>query len=212
MIKLSHLTSYITCPRLCYYRLHYGESSFTEFAAIREIYLSYRQGFDFDWARKRAESLYDTFNGEIFENAAKNFIAPGFDFKSLEIDVLLKSEKLNLLVSVEEIVEKRGEKVPLFLNLVPPEKGVWLKDTIKAGAASLAAGFSKALIYYAYTGDIREVEVTFGVKRKVIKLVERVKLVQKGFLPERRESGYCNNCSFREECNRKPETFASKFL
>ncbi|MBO8180345.1 MAG: Dna2/Cas4 domain-containing protein [Archaeoglobus sp.] len=212
MIKLSHLTSYITCPRLCYFRIHDGDESFTEFAAIREIYLSMRQGFDLDWARKRARALHKAFDDIVFDSAARKFVYPQIDCKTVDIDIVLKSESLGLLVSVEEIVECNGEAVPLFISLNPPEKGVWMRDMIKAGAASIAGNYSNALIYYAYTGDVRRVEVTFSLRRKVIKLIERVKLIQRGFLPERRESRYCDYCSFSEECERKSETFASKFL
>jgi len=74
MIKLSHLTSYITCPRLCYFRIHAYEESFTEFAAVREIYLSMRQGFDLDWARERAKALHEAFDEGIFESAANKFV------------------------------------------------------------------------------------------------------------------------------------------
>ncbi|MEM0022078.1 MAG: hypothetical protein QXK44_00835 [Archaeoglobaceae archaeon] len=35
MIKLSHITSYLTCPRLAYYRLKFGEDSFTEKHAVK---------------------------------------------------------------------------------------------------------------------------------------------------------------------------------
>ncbi|WP_456329286.1 Dna2/Cas4 domain-containing protein [Archaeoglobus sp.] len=212
MIKLSHLTSYITCPRLCYFRIHGGEESFTEFAAVREIYLSTRQGFDIDWARKRAKALHQTFDETVFESAANKFVYPQIDCKTVDIDVVLKSETLDLLVSVEEIVECNGEKFPLFISLNPPEKGVWMKEKIKAGAAALAGNYRNALIYYAYTGDVRSVEATFNLKRKVIKLIERVKLVQRGYFPERKESKYCNYCSFIEECVSRAETFASKFL
>ena len=212
MIKLSHLTSYVTCPRLCYFRIHAGEESFTEFNAAREIYLSLRQGFDLEWAKMRARALHEAFDESIFDSAAGKFVYPRINCKSVEVDAVLKSEKLDLLVSVEEIVECNGERIPLFLSLTPPEKGVWMKDMIKAGAAALAGNYSNALIYYAYTGDIRIVEATFNLKRRVIKLIERVKFVKRGFLPERRESGYCDYCSFREECESRAETFASKFL
>ena len=212
MIKLSYITSYLTCPRLCYYRIHFGETSFTEMTAAREIYFSLRQGFDLEWARKRAESLHDSFDFETFNRVAEKFVYVDHGYKSVEIDALIKSDALNLLVSVDEVVEVGDNELPLFLSLNPPEKGVWMKDLIKAGAASLAGGFREAMFYYAYTGELRRAEVTFGVRKRVLKLMERVKLLQKGFLPERRESGYCNYCSFREDCESKPETFASKFL
>ncbi|AAB89076.1 PD-(D/E)XK nuclease family protein [Archaeoglobus fulgidus] len=212
MIKLSYLTSYITCPRLCYFRVHVGEKRFTELTAVREIYLSLKQGFDLDWAKKRAKALHGAFDEEAFRSAANKFIFPQIDCKSVEVDATIKSKSLGLLVSVDEIVECDGELLPLFLGLNPPENGVWFKDMVKAGAAALAGNYSKALIYYGYTGDLRPVEVTFSLKKKVIKLIERVKLIQRGFLPERKESRYCNYCSFSEDCKSRAETFASKFL
>ncbi|WP_290623285.1 MULTISPECIES: PD-(D/E)XK nuclease family protein [unclassified Archaeoglobus] len=212
MIRLSQLTSYLTCPRLCYYRIHFGETSFTEMTAAREIYFSLRQGFDFEWAKKRAESLHDGFDCEIFNRVAEKFVYMDHGYRSIEIDALIKSEALNLLVSVEEVAEVGEDKLPLFLSLYPPEKGVWRRDLIKAGAASLAGGFREALFYYAYTGELRRAEATFGIRKRVLRLMERVKLIQRGFLPERRESGYCNYCSFKEDCESRPETFASKFL
>ncbi len=137
MIKLSYLTSYITCPRLCYFRIHFGEKQFTEFNAAREIYLSLKQGFDLDWAMKRAKALHEDFDEEVFKTAANKFIFPQIDCKTVDMDVTIKSESLGLLVSVEEIVECNGEQLPLFLGLNPPENGVWLKDMIKAGGSFL---------------------------------------------------------------------------
>jgi len=212
MIRLGHLTSYLTCPRLCYYRMHFGDSSFSEFSAAREIYLSSRQGFDLEWAKKRAKALYSNYNEEIFDEVARKFVSPQFTWKSIDFDVAIKNDGIGIVVSIEELVEFENEATPLFLALNPPEEGVWLKELIKAGAAGIAGGFRRALFYYAYSGELREVEVTFSVKRRTLKLIERVKMVQKGFLPERREGEYCKHCSFKEECESKPETFASKFL
>lgn len=212
MIRLSQITSYLTCPRLCYYRTHFGEHSFTESMAAREIYLSLRQGFDEEWARRRCETLYENYNNEIFDSALKKFVYADHGFKTVEVDAVAKNEKLGIVVSIDEVLKVDSDKLPLFVALNPPERGVWFKDMVKAGAAGIVAGFRRCFIYYAYAGELRDVEITHSVKRRVLKLVERVKLIRKGFLPERRESGYCNYCSFREECESKPETFASKFL
>lgn len=214
MIPLSTITSYLTCPRLCYYRINYGESVFTEYQAIREIYLSLRMGFDLEWARNRAESVNDDFDPEIFDNAAKKFIFKQFlnDLKPVDWDVVVKSDKLGIVAIIDEIVEFDGVKTPLFVGLNAPDKNVWFKDAIKIAAVSLASNYGKGLIYYAYSGELRKLDVSFGLRRKALKLIERVKMVSKGFLPERRESKYCEFCSFADECNRQPETFASRFL
>jgi len=212
MIKLSHITSYITCPRLCYYRLHFEDEVFTEMNAVREIYLSFRRGFDLKWAEERAKALYSNFDYEVFKKASEKFVYREIGLKTVEWDTVLKSERLEVVMTIDEIVSDGQREFPLFLSLNSPEEGIWFKDVIKAGIAGIIAGYDESKIYYAYSGELRDVEVSYGIKRKALKLIERVKMIKKGFLPERRESEYCRFCSFKEDCKAKPETFASKFL
>ncbi|WP_202320576.1 PD-(D/E)XK nuclease family protein [Archaeoglobus neptunius] len=211
MIGLSHVVSYLTCPRLCYYRIHFGENVFAEIHAVREIYFSFRQGFDLEWAESRTRSLYENFDEGVFRRAAEKFVYIDHGLRTVDFDVYVRSEKLGVGMVVDEIVRDGERDVPLFISLNPPEKGVWLRDVIKAGFAALI-GFDGARIYYAYSGDLRSAETGYGTKRRVLKLIERVKMVERGFLPEKRESKYCDLCNFKEECHSKPETFASKFL
>ncbi len=214
MIQLGHLTSYLTCPRLCYYRLHSGERTFTEYQAVREIYISLRRGFGLSWAEERARALNEEFNEDVFKRAAQNFVYDDVlkDFKPIDWDVQILAEKLGIAMIVDEIVEFNSEIYPLFVGLRAPKSGVWFKDAVKIAVASFAKGYGAGLVYYAYSGEIRRSEVTIATKRKVLKLTERVKMVAGGFLPERRRSEYCRFCSFAEECRQEPETFASKFL
>ena len=52
MINVSDLTGYLTCPRLCYFRMRFG-TKLNEMNAVREIYLSLRKGYDLTWAENR---------------------------------------------------------------------------------------------------------------------------------------------------------------
>lgn len=214
VIRLSHITSYLICPRLCYYRIHFVDESFTEINAVREIYISIRRGFDVQWAENRAKSLYNKFDYNVFNSARRKFVYNSLlqKLNSKDWDVVLKSERLGVVMTVDEIVMDGDSEIPLFVSLKPPENGVWFKDVIKAGLAGIIAGYRKAKVYYAYSGDIRDVKINYSVKRKVVKLIERVRMVKNGYLPERREGKYCNYCSFSEECKLQPETFSSKFL
>ncbi|MDI9642173.1 MAG: hypothetical protein QXQ38_02565 [Archaeoglobaceae archaeon] len=214
MIKLSHITSYLTCPRLAYYRYHFGEKRFSEKQVVREIYLSLRRGFGVEWAKQRILAMNEYFEEEVYNGALEKFILSECleEFKSLDWDVVFTSQELDVALVVDEIVEFNGERFPLFVSLKAPREGVWFPDRIKSGVTALITKMNKSLIYYAYSGQLREVEADIGVRRKALKLVERLKMIKKGFLPERNETNYCKSCSFAGDCKSTPETFASKFL
>ncbi|MCS7118702.1 MAG: hypothetical protein RMH75_01430 [Archaeoglobaceae archaeon] len=214
MIKLSHIISYLTCPRLAYYRFKFGERSFTEKNAVREIYQSLRRGFGIEWARERAKTMNENYSEEVFNQAVHKFKFSQAleEFRALDWDVVFNSEKFGITLTVDEIVEFKNDEYPLFVSLNAPKIGVWFQDLIRAGIISLVTVFDKIFLYYAYSGEIRIAESSFNLKRKALKLIERLKMIEKGFLPERNEGEYCKFCKFFDDCNRIPETFASKFL
>ncbi len=214
MISLSQITSYITCPRLCYFRMRYGEDKFTEFHAVREIYISLRRGFDLEWAKKRATTMNKNFDLDVFNKAAENIVLDDIlkDFKPIDWDIVVKSDRFDVIAVIDEIVEFRDNVYPIFLSLKAPKKGVWFRDLMKIAVLSVISDYTVGLIYYAYSGELRRVESNLNLKRKAVKLIEKVKIVKNGFVPERVESRYCEFCTFADECKREPETFASKFL
>ncbi|MDK2795630.1 MAG: CRISPR-associated exonuclease Cas4 [Archaeoglobaceae archaeon] len=214
MIRLSHITSYLTCPRLAYYRYHFGEEIFSERQAVREIYLSLRRGLGTDWAKQRILATNKNFKDEIFERALNKFVFSKVleDLRCLDWDVVFTSEDLGVSLLVDEIVEFREERFPLFVSLNAPKEGVWLPDQIRAGVSALITNLNRTIIYYAYSGEIRVVDASIGVRRRALKLIERLKMIKNGFMPKRNETNYCKLCSFAEDCKQTPETFASKFL
>lgn len=214
MIKLSHITSYLTCPRLAYYRYHFGDKRFSEKQAVREIYLSLRRGFGVEWAKQRILAMNECFEEEVYRNALKKLVLSEHlkELKGLDWDVVFTSKELEVSLVVDEIVEYNGEKFPLFVSLNAPPRGVWFQDRIKAGITALITKMSRSMIYYAYSGELRIAEADLGTRRKALKLIERLKMIKKGFIPERNETNYCKGCSFVEDCKSTPETFASKFL
>ncbi|MCX7727273.1 MAG: hypothetical protein N2053_10550, partial [Chitinispirillaceae bacterium] len=208
------ITSYLTCPRLAYYRYHFGDRRFSEKQAVREIYLSLRRGFGIEWAKQRILATTETFNEEVFENALKKFVLSKSleELRSADWDVVFTSEELGVSLVVDEMIEFNGENYPLFVSLNAPKEGVWFPDQIKIGVTALITKLNRGFVYYAYSGYLRIVEANIGIRRKAIKLIERLKMVKNGFLPERNEIEYCKICSFAEDCKSRPETFASKFL
>ncbi|RLI74918.1 hypothetical protein DRO97_04680 [Archaeoglobales archaeon] len=213
-VNISEISTYAFCPRLLYFRLKFGDDDVTETHAAREIYLSKRKGFDNEWAFERFKQLYGESNAKIFAKAFENFKYNSIldEFKPVEWEIKLESGKLKLKGILDEIVLFNGKELPLILALRKPEKDVWFKDLVKITAFCMLLDVNEGLVYYCFDGELKRVEVTRKEKYQVLKLIERVLKVRKGFVPERREGGKCNRCRYLEACNSEPSTFASKFL
>lgn len=216
MLRVSDLTSYLTCPRLCYFRLRFGEDVVTEKKAAREIYLAIRKGLGIGWAETRYAELYG--ETEVFERAKQNFqLAEELEsLTPVEWEVSLRSDRLNLSGVVDEVVEKGGLS-PLILSLKAPDKGVWYADRIKLASLKIIGkdvgfDFNGGFVYYCYDGALRQVEITRKDIYSTFRIVEKVRRLEKGFIPEKVQGSYCRICSFRERCDTQPSTFAARFL
>ncbi len=217
MLRVSDLTSYLICPRLCYFRLRFGEDAVTEKKAAREIYLAIRKGFGIEWAERRYAELYG--EAEVFEKAKQSFTLSQ-ELESLvpvEWEVSLKSDRLNLSGVVDEVVEEKGKLSPLIISLRAPDRGVWYADRIKIASLKMLgkdAGFdfNGGFVYYCYDGELRHVETTRKDIYSTLRIVEKVRRLEKGFIPEKVRGKYCKVCSFRDRCDAQPSTFAARFL
>ncbi len=225
---ISELTSYAYCPRLCYFRQRYGESSGI-LSAAKEIYLSLRKGLDLKWAKTRF--LYMGGNEEIFDLATEMFVIDSIEelsrYEPVEWEIVLVSERYRLRGVVDELVLENSEVMPLVISLRAPSKGVWFKDGVRVASQAMLLNddhhilqglqrpdrkIERGLVYHCFDGEIREVKVDRKMRFHVIKLVERVLRVKKGFIPEKIEGKKCLNCSYREDCHTTSSTFASRFL
>jgi len=214
--NVSEIASYVICPRLCYFRLR-DKPKPMEINAVKEIYLSLRKGFDLSWAEKRFEELYGEI--ETFKKALSDFKEIddlGF-LKPLDWELKLTSEKYRLKGILDELVEFKGKAHPLVLSLRSPKDDVWFKDKIRISAFCMLLGekgldCNSGFVYYCYSGDVKRVEVSRRDRYYVLKLVERVLRLKKGFLPEKPKRAKCDDCVYKEVCDSKPSTFASRFL
>jgi len=184
--------------------------------AAREIYISRRLGMDDDWALKKFTTLYGEENTDVFIEAKEKFKFNSLleELKSVEIEIWLESRKLKLRGYLDEIVSFKGDKYPLVLSSKAPDDGVWFKDKIKIAAFCmlLENTGNRGFVYHCFDAELREVEVTGKDRYNVLKLVEKVLRLHKGFVPERAEDTRCNRCIYEETCRNEPSTFASRFL
>jgi len=215
-VNVSELASYVICPRLCYFRMR-DNPSIGEINAVREIYLSLRKGLDLDWAEKRFEEL-DGFK-EVFEKALLDFKLSRDleDLKPLDWEVKLSSDRLKLKGILDELVEFNGKVYPLVIALRSPKEDVWFKDRVRISAFCMLLGENgldckRGFVHYCYSGELRRIEIGRKERYYVLKLVERVLRLKKGFLPEKPKKAKCDGCVYREVCESKPSTFASKFF
>jgi len=132
----------------------------------------------------------------------------------------LKREDIMLKGKLDELVkpENTEAKKPLVLGYKAPEEGVWYRDRIKLASFCILLEKTfrcgEGYIYYC-SGELRETSISRKDRYTVLKAVERVNKLKKGFIPEKlegRESKKCVNCRYRDVCEEKEETFASRFL
>jgi|Deesub1362A_J573_1020465.scaffolds.fasta_scaffold00266_10 CRISPR-associated exonuclease Cas4 len=215
LARVSDLTNYLYCPRLCYYRLRFNEDVVTEMHAARDIYISRRMNMDEGWAFEKFKSYFGDENEEIFNKSAEKFIYnPILDnLKAVEWELLLKSEKYRLKGSIDEVVRtESNSKIPLALSLSAPEKEIWFKDRIRLTAYCMLLESSEGYIYHCFDGELRKYQMGRKEKRDVLRLVERVLKIKNGFIPEKKYDKKCNSCFFKKRCLKEPSTFASKFF
>ncbi len=218
-VLVSDISGYLYCPRICYFRLKFG-GKINEVHAAKEIYTSRRAGFDDEWAKRKFLSLYGEENQEIFEIAAGKFIYSKSleQLEQLDYGIVLESSRLRLKGKLDELIQLKGVRYPLILSSKAPEEGVWYRDRIKTAAFCMLlkdAGIvdtSSGLIYHCFDGELREVEIGRKDKYTVMRLVERVCKLKKGFIPEGVSDSRCTRCDYRRECSNEPVTFASRFL
>ncbi len=216
-VNVSEISAYAICPRLCYFRMQ-DKIKPTELHAVREIYLSKRKGFDESWAFERFSQMFS--DDELFERALNNF---KFDsslelLKPIDWEIRLKSEKIKLRGVLDELVEFKDKRFPLVLSLRCPKEGIWFRDRIKLAAfcmllKSNGLNCDKGFIYHCFDGELRVTDIGRKERYYVLKLIERVLRLKKGFVPEKTKNAkLCEKCDYRDVCDSKPSTFASKFL
>lgn len=212
--RVSDLTSYIYCPRLCYYRNRFEENFVSEMHAARDIYVSYRMNLDVDWACKKFTSYFGQRYEKLFNQAVQKFVHSSAlqKVKGVEWDVFLQSENYRLKGMLDEMVRTGNDKAPLVLSLNSPQKGLWFRDRIRLAAFCMMLDSSGGYVYYCYDGRLEQVQIERKDKRNVLKLIERVLNIKKGFIPEKRNDKKCEKCAYQERCNVKHTTFAQRFF
>ncbi len=186
----------------------------SEMHAARDLYISLRMDLNKDWACKKFLSYFGQKHKPLFDQTAQRFVySPTLqEVEGVDWDVLLQSEDYRLKGKVDEVVRNGKDKTPLILSLSSPEKDVWFRDRIKLTAFCMMLDSPAGYVYYCYDGELKQREVERKDKRNVLKLVERVLNIKKGFIPEKKDDKKCQKCLFRQRCKDQRLTLAQRFF
>ena len=98
-----------------------------------------------------------------------------------------------------------------------PENGVWNRDRLQLTAYSILVEekynsiVEKGFVEYARWGIVRPVVIKRHERRKVLQVMDKIKKIQDGFMPERPKDAPCEYCGFDGICDVK-STLASRFF
>lgn len=249
MIRVSDITTYLKCPRMCYFinnghemikepsedhiqrillkelALAYGPAIKTGNVhsalnneldriseEIRIIYRSELAGID-DLSLANAATGVRNWLGDIYPNLSSEiYVSP------CEFNPVLRSEKFGLTGSPDKLITIGSDLVPSIIKTgAMPENGAWKSDRIQLTAYAILIEeiygrvVTRGFVEYARWGKVREVTIKRHERRSVIQLRDRVRKIQDGFMPEKREGAPCERCGFNGICDVR-STLASRFF
>lgn len=142
-----------------------------------------------------------------------------------EVEVDLRSDRLGLSGRLDRLVSRAGDggpkgrvSIPSIIKTDnPPQTGVWRSDRLRlAGYAILLEDELKrrvdfGIVEYPRAGEVREVEIRSSDRRRILRIRDRVRLINYGKLPDRPKEAPCERCPVLETCETR-STLASKFF
>src|SRR5659263_681891 len=221
MIKVSDITTYLKCPRMCYFMnrghdlINEVSSGYLERIILKELALTY------DYAVKSNDKL--SFLKTELERISNEIrvIYPN-ELKSVDEFVcnepILCSTKSELTGCPYRMAKINDTFIPSVIKTGKmPENGVWQGARLQLTAYSILVEekynsiIEKGFVEYARWGIVRPVVIKRNERRKVLQVKERIKKIQEGFMPERPDDSPCQYCGFVGICDVK-STLASKFF
>lgn len=156
--------------------------------------------------------LIQTISSNLSEN--DNF----FSCEFIEEEPVLRSDKFGLSGSPDRLLKISESILPSIIKTGNmPENGVWYGDRLQLTAYSILVEekynliVEKGFVEYVRRGKVRPVVIKRHERRKVLQLMERIKKIRDGFMPEKPKDAPCMNCAFMSICDVR-STLASRFF
>lgn len=249
MIRVSDITVYLKCPRMCYF-LYKGynlpKTVTIERILLKELALAYGSAYNREDKLAVLNAELDRISGEIrviypeelagvdadklavsvsnvrsrLEEICLNLSATGdfYGYGSVQFEPLLRSEKFGFAGSPDKLIQAGDSLFPSIIKTGNmPENGVWRSDRLQLTAYSVLAEEKYSTVVgcgfveYANWGQVREVTIKRLERRQVLQILDKIKKIQSGSMPEKPHNAPCTNCGFNGMCDVRT-TLASRFF
>ncbi len=130
----------------------------------------------------------------------------------------LQSEKLGMTGSPDRLIKTNDELTPSIIKTGNmPLNGVWHGDRLQLTAYAVLVEekydipVRRGFVEYARWGIVREAAIRRHERRNVLQILEKIKKIQNGIMPEKPKDAPCEYCGFTGLCDVK-STLASRFF
>jgi CRISPR-associated exonuclease Cas4 len=165
-----------------------------------------------------AESVTDI--RPLIETISSN-LSLNDDFYSNEFiqdEPFLRSDKFGISGSPDRLLKKNEIMVPSIIKTGNmPDNGIWNSERLALTAYSILVEekynsiVEKGFVEYARWGKVRQCVIKRHERRQVLRIRDKIKKIQEGFMPERPKDAPCEYCNFVGICDVK-STLASRFF
>lgn len=136
-----------------------------------------------------------------------------------ENEVTLYSKHSGLRGNIDRIMDNDGVLVPsLIKTSKAPIDGVWKNDRIQLGACAMLIEechdvvVTHGMVEYVRSGVYRSTAIKRQDRRAVLGIINKIRKIKEGRMPDTIEGAPCVWCSFIEICASSKVTLASRFF
>ncbi len=249
MIRVSDITTFNKCPRMCYF-INHGHEQFARVSSegliLKELALTYEYALGSDDKQIFLENELERISKEIrviCRNELSKIDDPTLeksitdirhllgaislnlslngDFYSCEFiqeEPILCSDKFGISGRPDRLVRKDESIAPSIIRTGNmPDNGIWGGERLALTAYSILIEekynsiVEKGFVEYARWGNVRQCVIKRHERRQVLRIRDKIKRIQDGFMPERPKDAPCYYCNFVGICDVK-STLASRFF
>ena len=161
-----------------------------------------------DEVQSFSQSLVDNVDAKIFQGAMQN-----------DGEVTLYSKRSGLRGNVDRVMKIDGSLAPSLIKISKaPADGVWKNDRIQLAACAMLIEechdvvVTHGVVEYVRSGVYRFTVVKHQDRRAVLGIINKIRKIKEGRMPDRIQGAPCGWCSFVGVCANSKVTLASRFF
>jgi len=154
--------------------------------------------------------------GAISSNLSLN--ADFYSCEFIQEEPILCSDKFGISGRPDRLIRQNESIAPSIIRTGNiPDNGVWNTERLALTAYSILVEekynsiVEKGFVEYVRWGKVRQCVIKRHERRQVLRIRDKIKRIQDGFMPERPKDAPCEYCNFIGICDVK-STLASRFF